>query len=139
MCSAQQSVSGVPLQQNVRAPLGGTWQLRMEKKYSLGLTPSMLHRKELGTTLVLDTHIGLSASLLQVNFLRQMPKELPTTVSWGHCLLPMPWHVQVGALQLKNNMSLLAEVQTCSGSAVFAALPLLGGELFPSEGVAEAE
>lgn len=89
MCSAQQSVSGVPLQQNVRAPLGGTWQLRMEKKYSLGLTPSMLHRMQLGTTLVLDTHIGLSASLLQVNFLRQMPKELPTTVSWGHCLLPM--------------------------------------------------
>lgn len=26
-------------------------------------------------------------------------------------LLPMPWHIPMGALQLKNNTSLLAEVQ----------------------------
>lgn len=112
MHAAQRSVSGVPLQQNVRAPLGGTWQPRLEEKYSLGLTPSTLHRRELDTTLVLDTRIGLSASLLQVSLLRPMPKELPSTVSEGHwLLLPMPWHVQVGALQLKNNTSLLAEAQ----------------------------
>lgn len=56
----------------------------------------------------------------------------------------MPWHVQVGALQLKNNTSLLAEAQGVYLVNLLLALQylqpsLLGGELFPSEGVAEAE
>lgn len=70
-----------PCSWNVGAPLGRTWQPRLEERYSLGLTPSTLHRRELDTALVLDAHSGLSASLLQVSFHRLMPEELPPC--WG--------------------------------------------------------
>lgn len=102
-----------PCIRNVRAPLGRTWQARLEEKYSLGLIPSTLHSRELAATLVLDTQSGLSASLLQVSFHRLMPKELP--LCWGALASPPDAMVHPGGCSRITHLRWpRATLQTCS-------------------------
>lgn len=116
MLSTEQFVPGVPCNRNVRAPLGESWQLRLEEFYNLCLTPAVLNRRELDATLVVDIPTGLSAFLLQVSFLDQSPNNILHVGSPPRCHgvtgISFQWHgTSRGALQLKNNPSLLFEVQ----------------------------